>query len=231
MFDKSRQPWRSPMLPLLPETPLDCAAISSTELVELVAAAERLAAQACAVQAAAMAELARRPVYEGGTLERPATDRVEAADLVAAEVGAACRWSRMMAQHRVRLAIDLAERLPATLAALAAGTIDLGRARAVAEATLLLDRPAAAAVEGRVLDCAADQTVSQLKVALRRAVIAVDPLAAAARHEAGRGRPTGRGSLAGRRRGRVGRPVACGPCPGRVPTTDRDCQGRVTRLS
>jgi hypothetical protein len=172
------------MLPLLPETPLDCAAISSTDLVELVAAAERLAAQACAVQAAAMAELARRPVYEGGTLERPATDRGEAADLVAAEVGAACRWSRMMAQHRVRLAIDLAERLPATLAALAAGTIDLGRARAVAEATLLLDRPAAAAVEGRVLDGAADQTVSQLKVALRRAVIAVDPLAAAARHEA-----------------------------------------------
>lgn len=75
MFDGPRQPRRGPMLPLLPETPLDCAEISSTELVELVAAAERLSAQACAVQAAAMAELARRPVYEGGTLERPAADR------------------------------------------------------------------------------------------------------------------------------------------------------------
>jgi hypothetical protein len=65
--------------------------------------------------------------------------------------------------------------LPATGAALAEGRIDLGRARIIAEATNLLTSEHAAAVETRVLPHAAGQTTGQLRAAVRRAVLAIDP--------------------------------------------------------
>jgi Domain of unknown function (DUF222) len=65
--------------------------------------------------------------------------------------------------------------LPATGAALATGRIDLGRARIIAEATVLLTSEHAAAVEARVLPHAAGQTTGQLRAAIRRAVLAIDP--------------------------------------------------------
>ena len=73
------------------------------------------------------------------------------------------------------LGVTLRWRLAATLAALSAGTIDLYRARLIAEATGPLDDDTARAVESAVLPKAGGQTSGQLRVALRRAVIAADP--------------------------------------------------------
>ena len=60
-------------------------------------------------------------------------------------------------------------------AALAAGVIDLPRARLIAEATSLLPEENARAVQARVLPGAAELTCAVLRVAPRRAVIAADP--------------------------------------------------------
>jgi Domain of unknown function (DUF222) len=73
------------------------------------------------------------------------------------------------------LSCQLRWRLPGTFTALAAGTIDLGRARIIAEAAGVLCDEHAAAVEQRVLPAAGQQTTGQLRAAVRRAVLAVDP--------------------------------------------------------
>ncbi len=57
------------------------------------------------------------------------------------------------------------------------------RARLIAEHTAVLDDDAARAVEERVLPRAGEQTTGQLRAALRRAVIAVDPAGAERRRE------------------------------------------------
>ncbi|MBA3619554.1 MAG: HNH endonuclease [Actinomycetota bacterium] len=170
------------MLPELSTAEVDCAALSAEQLVDVVAAAERLVAQAHGLQLSALAELTRRPMYEGGALQRPTKGYVEPLQEVAAEVAPACRWSRMTAEHRVHLAMQLDQRLPGTLAALAAGRIDLSRARAVVEATEPLEPDAAAAVEARVLTEADSQTAAQLRACLRRAVLSEDPAGAEHRH-------------------------------------------------
>jgi hypothetical protein len=73
------------------------------------------------------------------------------------------------------LAVVLAWRLTATGAELAAGRIDLARARLIAEATRMLTDEAARAVEEKVLPAAGDKTTSALRAALRREVIIADP--------------------------------------------------------
>jgi hypothetical protein len=81
------------------------------------------------------------------------------------------------------LAITLCWRLPETGKALAAGRVDLARAKVIAEATAVLGQDAARAVEAAVLPGAGGQTTAQLRARLRRAVIAADPDAAERRRE------------------------------------------------
>jgi hypothetical protein len=96
---------------------------------------------------------------------------------------------------RVELARDLA-RLPRTRAALAAGALDVVRARAVVDAVAVLDDDTAAVVEARVIARAPAQTPPMLRACLRRAVLAADPAAAQARHRvAVRGRGVWREAL------------------------------------
>ena len=83
--------------------------------------------------------------------------------------------SRCNADWWLDLAITLTWRLAATGAALAAGVIDLPRARLIAEATALLAEQDARAVEDQVLPRAGELTNAGLRAALRRAVIAADP--------------------------------------------------------
>ncbi|HEY9378385.1 MAG TPA: DUF222 domain-containing protein, partial [Jiangellaceae bacterium] len=86
----------------------------------------------------------------------------------------------------------LAECLPDTLAALAAGHIDSYRARVLVEETRpLSDTPdLRARVESDLLEKAGRQTGAQLRATARRAVLAADPTTAEERHtraRAGRG--------------------------------------------
>ena len=80
-------------------------------------------------------------------------------------------------------AVELATKLPETLAALEAGQIDIIRARIIAEATHVLSNEHTAAVEDRIFPRAGQQTSGQLRAALARAVLAADPGAARARRE------------------------------------------------
>ena len=136
----------------------------------------RLAAWAQAGELAAVAEIAVRSAAANpkiGLSEdgRPRCLPPEAA----AQVALAMQMSQPGASEWVDLAIHLRWRLPATSAALSAGTIDLGRARIIADGTADLTDELASAVEARVLPKAGDQTTGQLRGAVRRAVIAADP--------------------------------------------------------
>ncbi len=99
------------------------------------------------------------------------------------QVSLALTLSQVAAQSWIDLAVTLRWRLPGTGTALRAGTIDLPRARAIAEATAPLDDDKAKAVEDKVLPRAAEQTTGQLRAALRRAVITADPDGAERRRE------------------------------------------------
>ena len=152
-------------------------------LVEVMRAWERLASWVAAGQLAAIAELARRRprdyVDNGpGHVDRGDPRVPEISEFAVDEVASALRLTRPTAGLRVQLAVELAGRLPATAAALRAGTIDVPRARVIMEGVAPLDDALATAVEARVLPRAGQQTTGQLRASLSRAVLATDPAAA-----------------------------------------------------
>lgn len=158
--------------------------VDEEELVELIAAWERLAGYAAAGQLAAIAELARRRPRDpsggaAGDDGHPGLPQVS--EFAVDEVAVALRLSRPAAGARLHTAIELT-RLPATATALRAGELDVPKVRAVVDAVAVLDDPTAAAIEARVLPRAVHQTVGQLRASLSRAVLAADPAAAEARH-------------------------------------------------
>jgi hypothetical protein len=119
-------------------------------------------------------------------------DSVGVSRYAADEIGLALRLSVGTASARLDQARRLAVELPDTLQAWEEGRLDRTKVRAVLDATESLDPPTAAAVAARVLPKAAEQTAGQLRAALARAVIAVDPEGASRRHEkARRGRRVG----------------------------------------
>ena len=99
------------------------------------------------------------------------------------QVSLALTLSQAGAAWWTDLAVTLQWRLAATGAALRSGDIDLARARAIADATSVLDEDKARTVQDRVLLKAGYQTLGQLRSALRRAVIAADPEGAEQRRQ------------------------------------------------
>ena len=99
-------------------------------------------------------------------------------DLAAAEIAAALRQSPIGAAARVALAVEPVEDMPASLAALSDGRIDIARARTIAERTRLLPADDRHRVEAAVLPLAETRTPGQLNPMIDRRVIAVDPAAA-----------------------------------------------------
>jgi Domain of unknown function (DUF222) len=148
-------------------------------LTAVVIAGQKLASWAQAAELAAVAQVASRaaaadknigvrPDGRPARVCRDATGQVSLA-LMMSDYGAAV-WAD--------LAVTLSWRLPATGEALAAGRIDLYRARRIAEATSVLSEQKAREVEAKVLPGAGQLTPAQLRKRLRRAVIAADPAAA-----------------------------------------------------
>jgi hypothetical protein len=139
--------------------------------VDLIRAFERCRAMLDGRQQAALAAVA--DATEGrGLAEEDARH----------EVGAALRLSPATAGDRTWVATSLRRRLPAALAALQAGDISYLQAAHLVAAVRELDDVAATAVENRVLVRASDQTVSEFKRSVGRAVLSVDPTSAAERH-------------------------------------------------
>ena len=118
---------------------------------------------------------ALRPPQEGE--ERRFADF--APEEVAVEVGLSPRE----AAREMKLACALADRLPATLAALEAGEIDLRRAEAMARITSSLPAEQAGEVERRVLARGGRCNRDAFAAAARRAVLVMDPEGGQRRHE------------------------------------------------
>jgi hypothetical protein len=160
------------------------AALEDGALAGIAASCRRLASWAQAAELAAVAELASRSAAaddQVGADEhgRPAKVTRDAC----AEVSLALTMSQAAATWWTDLAVTLRWRLTATGTALATGEIDLGRARAIADATACLDDDTARLVQDKVLAKAGTQTTAQLRAALRRAVITADPHGADRRRE------------------------------------------------
>ena len=161
----------------------DTAWLDDTTLIEAIVGFDRVASWAAARQARLLAELARRRPRD----PVPNQDRTSVGSTFAPdEVGVALHLSRGTAAARIGMAQRLLKVLPDTHAAWEAGRIDLLKARAIDDATTVLSDEKAGEVEARVLPRAPEQTLAQLKAALARAVIAVDPDGAVERHRAAR---------------------------------------------
>ncbi len=175
---------------------LSCAQASELDdaaLTTSITAWRKVTSWAQAHELAAVAELARRRgvAGAGGSAGQDADGRAQERDPVAEleagfapnEVALALTLTQGGAEYWMELAVSLSGRLPATLAALGEGKIDLNRAKLIDQHTSSLDPDLARAVERRVLVRAGRQTTGQLRASLQRAVLAVDPQAAERRRE------------------------------------------------
>ena len=144
-----------------------------TEL-ELVAACERQIGYLHAMQFRALARFAAH---------RPSDKGQIVSDFAADEIALAAGWTCAVAGMRLNLAFTLTQRLPATLAALERGEIDLRRVQRLAELTDPLPVEIAREVEAAVLPEAAGQNASELARAIRKAIARLDPAGAEERHQ------------------------------------------------
>ena len=159
-------------------------ALEDGALAGAAAAYRRLAAWAQAGELAVVAQMASRSAaadQENGNGEEGRPSKVPADAY--GQVSLALTLSKSGAEWWTNLAVDLRWRLAATGVALRNGTIDLPRARAIAEMTAPLDDDKARVVESKVLPRAGEQTTGQLRASLRRAVIVADPEGAERRRE------------------------------------------------
>jgi Domain of unknown function (DUF222) len=152
------------------------------ERVERIGSWERVIAWVQAEQIREIAGLARAAEADPAFGDDP--EQVYAS--VCAEVGLMARVASRTARARVDDAVTLAERLPATLAALSSGRISLPSARAVVEETLALDESLLAEAERRILARAAGRTTGQIRADARRVVARLDAEAVRRRAERAR---------------------------------------------
>jgi Domain of unknown function (DUF222)/HNH endonuclease len=150
---------------------LDRRVLGGGDLLDVVAARSRQVAFEQAQLLADVYELTHTPAGPA-----PAAERTEDADEFAeVEVGFALACTTRCAQGLTELAWATIERLPGVHAALAAGRIDLTKAKTiVAEVALLPDGDARAVVD-RLLAQVDGLTSGQIRDRLRRLVLTVDP--------------------------------------------------------
>ena len=167
----------------LDQSTAEAGRLSDHDLIEGIVGLERVASWAQARQARLLAEFAARRPSDAGDAEARRCARASVCSPYAVdEVGLALRLSRTTASARLQQAASLVEELPATLAAFERGAIDAWKARAITETSWLLPDGQRAALESRVLGRASEQTLGQLRAALARGVLALDPHGAQTRH-------------------------------------------------
>ena len=161
---------------------IDPAGLSDFDVIDYVKAVERQRRHLDGVLATTLAELAHRPVFaqcaDTGVIGETGVHGPEGHDFRSAaadELSPALMWTTGHATSQVESALDLADTLPATLAALRAGRIDAYRARVIREATINLPAAVRARLEADALTVAEMKTAPALRTFLRRRVIAADP--------------------------------------------------------
>jgi Domain of unknown function (DUF222) len=159
------------------------AELGDDELIGALRAWHRLESWCCAGTLAAIAELARRRPAEETAPAAPGSFPDRLSEFTGDEIAAALTLTSRAADDRLQLSLDLATRLPGTARALHQGIIDHRKAQLIADLTHVLSGDDTRAVEARILPAAGQQTTGQLRAALGRAVLAVDPQAAVRRRE------------------------------------------------
>lgn len=151
--------------------------LDDAELVAAVSAAHRQAARAQARELEAIAELRRRRLAAEADGD-PDYRVLTAHESVVEEVAVALAVTGNAAATLVHVAERLATDLPATGDALAAGRIDLAKARVICDLSDDLPDGIAERAEAAVLDKAAEQTTGQLRRRLKRIIGRLAPDAA-----------------------------------------------------
>ena len=183
-----------------------CADLDDAGLVTSITGWRKMTSWAQAQELAAVAELAKRRGTRAEAVSCQDPVQKLEAEFTPSEVALALTLTQGSAEYWMDLAVDVTRRLPGTMAALRSGRIDLARAKLIETFTTCLDDDLAGRVERMVLDKAEHRTTGQLRAALQRAVITVDPAAAERRREQAErnahvelsGDPESTGSLAGR---------------------------------
>ncbi len=157
---------------------IDPAEVEDYDLVDVIAACERMISWASAKQIEAMSELSWRAAY-GPELSPDGYDELRSA---ACEVAAKLNLAPSTGERRVETARALVSELPGTLGALRQGEIDYRRACAIVDVADRLGPEIARAVEGKVLPKAGSRTIGEHRAAIERAILAVDPQGAEDRH-------------------------------------------------
>jgi hypothetical protein len=156
----------------------DHSQLDDFDMVELTLSARRLASWAAAIEFGAIAELSARRKKQG---ERLGAWDSQAGEWVIEEIAAALTLSGGVAAHQVAMAGQFTETIPDTWRALEDGRIDRDKAKTIADGVCLLPDETARHVEERVLPDAPGKTCAQLRAAIRKAVLEIDPDAYAKR--------------------------------------------------
>jgi hypothetical protein len=158
--------------------------LDENALAGLAAAARRLTSCAQAAELAAVAQITARAAAADWRIGVAADGRPARVGRDAlSQVALALMLNDYDSADWADLAVTLSWRLRATGAALAAGRIDLRRARLIATATSVLSDDDARQVEAAILPDAGSKSPAQLRKRLSQAVIAADPDAAERRRE------------------------------------------------
>jgi hypothetical protein len=184
MFDKEREPIPpgldrmepGPVLGALLSA-IDVTTLSGYDRVVVLRAHQRMASHhtACVYEDMAAVTDSLTELEDG--------NRMRAAESAAAEIRAALVLTRRAADSELGFALDLQERLPQIREALAAGKIDLRRARTIAYATTHLSIAAAREVTDQIIDQAPRLTTGQLSARIRHLCIETNPDDAQQRYE------------------------------------------------
>src|ERR1700761_2668422 len=157
--------------------------LTDDELIGLMRAWGRLESWCGAGLLATVAELARRRPADKTPSAAPGEFPARISEFLVDEVAAALTLTTRAADTLTAAGLDLTDRLPVTAHAQHEGLIDYPRVRLIAEMTRILSDDDARMVEALIFPRAAGQTPGQLRAALARAIIAVDPEAGARRRE------------------------------------------------
>jgi Domain of unknown function (DUF222) len=160
-----------------------CPGTSDDELIGVLRFWQREESWAASRKLAVIAELIRRRPAPGCEPRVPSGLPAVWDKFCGDELAAATATSGQAAEKSLLLAYDLATRLTGTARALYDGAIDSYKAKIIADATRVLDDAGAAEAEALALPGIAGKTPGQIRTAIGRAVITVDPEAARERRE------------------------------------------------
>ena len=163
------------------------AALSDDQLIGVIDAARRLEARTAWTQMTAVREFAARRPASRDRGQRPQGAGGAAFSMFAAdELSFAFHLTRQGAEGQIAYACLVAERLPQTFAALAAGRIHPVHVRIIEDVTRVLTAADAARADAILAEAAQAKTFGELRAAAHRLVLRLDPDAARRRKEAAR---------------------------------------------